>query len=549
MLALTLILLLPQGTPNPTDAVGSLPAPLLAAEIAAPQQLMGTLLDSRFQQQFLESPIWTTLQELPQYPMASVAWDTFLAPAGGNPSDFFAALSGSGAVFFMTPGAVAGAFDFSLLTSGHDGDLAQDCLAPLLGFAGIGRAQMAGEAWQVQLDNLTLQRVGDRFALGTNAALLQKYLQLPFADLRKHAIPAVCRSAADQRGAPNVLWLSGDLLRAKGYAALPEDVGASYFLGDAHEVLRTAPWLGISLRLAAQEVVLEAFAPAAASLKKSHAPFFPTPYEVPMPQLGNLVVQGVLTRDLGVWWTSRDLYMQERAVVESVEADGTLALLFGRDPGSEIFAWLESDIRLLAAVLPEEDRRGLPIEYPAGAIGLRIKEDAPEDLGDSFASAFLAAVTFANLEGGGMAQQPMLLNIEQTEEGSLYSAKFRSPPQGQALAARHNLSPSLYIGKDGAIWISSSLSLLQEIAAAPHQMVAAHGLWFDFEVPQLREILERDRNILVANRLLEEGGNMEAATQYVDMMMAGLAIFDTASLQSRLENGFLSMQLLVRATP
>lgn len=549
MLAFTLVLLLPQGTPSPTDVIGSLPAPLVAVEIAEPQQLIGTLLSSRFQQQFVASPIWTTLQEFPQYPMASVAWDTFLAPARGNASDFFAALAGDGALLLMTPGVSAGEFDFSILTSGHDGDLAQDCLMPLLGFAGIGRAQMAGEAWQVQLDQLTLRRAEDRFAFGTNAALLGKYLDMSFADLRVHAVPSACRRVADERGAPNAVWMNGDLLRANGFAALPENAGASYFLGDAHEVLRTAPWLGASLRLTTQEVALDIFAPISKDLEESHAPFFPTPYEVPMPLLGNLVMQGVLTRDLGVWWTSRDLYMQERAVVESVEADGTLALLFGRDPGSEIFAWLENDIRLLASILPEEARAGLPIEYPAGAIGLRIKKDAPEDLRDSFASAFLAAVTFANLEGGGMAQQPMLLNIEQTEQGSIYSASFRTPPKDQPLAARNNLSPSLLVGKDGAIWISSSLSLLHEIAAAPNQMVAAHGLWFDLEVPQLREILERDRNILVANRLLKEGGDMKAATGFVDMMMAGLAIFDAVSLQSRLESGFMFMQLQIRATP
>lgn len=549
MLAFTLVLLLPQGTPSPTDVIGSLPAPVLAVEIAEPQQFISTLLDSRFQQQFVASPIWTTLQELPQYPVASVAWETFLAPARGNAGDFFAALAGSGALLLMTPGDSAGAFEFSILTSGHDGDLAQDCLMPLLGFAGIGRAQMAGEAWQVQLEKLTLRRAGDRFAFGTNVALLEQYLSTPFEQLQAQAIPTACRRAADESGAPNFAWMNGELLRANGYAALPENAGASYFFADAHEVLRTAPWLGASLRLTSQEVVLEIFAPAAKNLETSHAPFFPTPYEVSMPLLGNLVMQGVFTRDLGVWWTSRNLYMQERAVVESVEADATFALLFGRDPGPEIFAWLESDIRLLASVLPEESRVGLPIEYPTGAIGLRIKEDAPEDFGASFASAFLAAITFANLDGGGMSQQPMLLNIEQAEQGSIYSASFRAPPAGQTLAARQNLSPSMLIGKDGAIWISSSLSLLHEIAAAPKQMVTAHGLWLDLEIPQLREILKRDRNILVANRLLEEGGDIDAATEFVDMMMAGLAIFERASLRSRLESGLMSVQLQIHATP
>jgi|FLOH01.1.fsa_nt_gi hypothetical protein len=550
MLAFTLILLLPQAGAAPnSDVIGSLPVPLAALEIVAPQQLFGALLDSQFQHKFLESSIWATLTELPQYPMALVAWQTFLAPAQGHPAEFLAALAGDGALLLVTPGAGPGEFDFSLLTSGNDGELAQDCLLPLLGFAGIPRSAMAGESWQVTIDKFSLGRSEDRFAFGTNAALLQRYLEIPFAQLLAAAVPADCRSTAAERGGQAVLWVSADLYRTNDYPELPKDAGASYLLGDIHEVLRTAPWMGGSLRAATGEIALDFFAPTSAELPATHAPFFPAPYEVPMPLLSNLVLQGVFTRDLGVWWTARELYMQDRAVAATVEGDATLALLFGRDPGPEIFAWLESDIRLLASVLPESARLDLPIEYPGGAIGLRLKEDAPKDLADAFASAFLAGVTIANLDGGGKGKQPLMLNIEQTEQGSIYSASFRSAAPGQALAARHNLSPSLFLGKDGAIWISSSLALLQEIAAAPVQMVAAHGLWFDLQMPQLLEILERDRNILVANRLLKEGGDIEAARSFIDMLMSGLAILNRASIRSRLDGGLMSMQVEIHAAP
>ena len=550
MLALTLVLLLPQVGAAPdtsTDVIGSLPAPLVAIEIPRPQQLVGQLLDSRFKTKLLDSTVWETLEALPQYPMAMVAWQTFLAPAMGDPEVLLAALAGDGALLLMTAKGTPGEFDLCLLTSGHDGELAEDCLAPMLGLAGIARSQMANESWQIPIGELVLMRAQDRFAIGTDASLLQKYLQTPFAKLRGDSLPEDCRAAAEKRDAQALAWADGALLRINGYPELPEDAGASYLLADVHEVLRTSAWIGASISLTEGSMVADFFAPAEAAISKSHAPFFPMPFQTPMPLLESTLLQGVFTRDLGEWWTARHLYMQERAVVESVEGDGVLALLFGRDPGSEIFAWLESDMRLLASALPEEQRVGLPIEYPTGAVGFRLKEGAPDDLSDSFVSAFMAAITFANFEGGGMGKETLLLNIEQTEQGSLYSSSYRRPPEGQPLSAAHNLSPSMLIAKDGAIWISSSLSLLKEIAVAPTKLVDAHGMWLDLEVPEVLRVMKRDRSILVANRLLEEGGDIDAANTFVDMMMSGLAIFDTVSVRSRLDDGMMSVQFGISA--
>ncbi len=557
MLALTLVLLLPQvGTaPDTTSGsgsvkvIGSLPAPLIAAEISAPQELVGQLLDSRFKHKLMESDLWSTLQSLPQYPMVEVGWQTFLSPALGDAKLFFSAIAGDGALFLMTAKSAPGEFDLTVLLNGHDGELAQDCLAPLLGMAGIARNQIAEESWQVSLEALTLLRSEDRFAFGTNAALLKRYLDTPLAQLRKQSIPPDCRSAADRRGAQAFAWINGDLLRANGYPERPEDAVASYLLGDAHEVLRTAAWLGGSLRIESGHVMGELFAPANDKITESHAPFFPAPYQIPMPLIDSVVLHGIFTRDLGQWWTARHLYMQERAVVESVEGDGVMALLFGRDPGSEVFAWLQSDMRLIAATLPEAERAGLPIEYPTGAVGFRMKEDAPADLKDSFVNAFMAAITFANFEDGGMGKESLLMKVEEIEQGSLYSSSYRRPPEGKPLSAAHNVSPSMLIAKDGAIWISSSLSLLKEIAVAPTESVIAHGMWLDLEMPQLLTIMERDRNILVANRLLEEGGDIAAANTFVDMMMSALAIFDTVSISSRLDEGLMSMQFGIQAAP
>ena len=503
------------------------------------------MLSGPLQQKLVASPLWGALQEVPGYPAVRVGWDSLLAPAGGDARLFVDSVAGDGLHAFLFA-ADQGEPQWLVVAQGHDGDLAQDCLAPLLGLAGISRKQLRGERWTVSLGDIQLRRYDDRFLVAEQVEILDRMEQVDLAEARTQpqaqAFPD--HATSDLRG-----WIAGDLLRAEGYEELPEDAGASYLAGEIHEVLRLADWVGMDLRLEGHQVSLAFAAPAGEQLRETHAPFFPEVQEVPMPQLAQGIMEGIFTRDLAHWWAARSLYMSARGVAETVEGESTAALLFGRDPGSEVYLYLESEMRFVAAALPEEESANLSVEYPAGAIGLRFKEDAPDDLGSAFTNAFFAGITFANFDGGAMGESTLQMDILPLENGRIYAASYPAPAEGQKASQRHNFSPSLLLRDDGELWLSSSLGLLKEIAAAPVEMVPAHGMWMDFRMPDMAKILRRDRSLLVANRMLEEGGDLEAAEAFIDLVLTSLDLIEGAAFHSFLEGDFMRLELQLRVSP
>lgn len=268
-----------------------------------------------------------------------------------------------------------------------------------------------------------------------------------------------------------------------------------------------------------------------------------------MPELAHGILEGVFARDLAHWWAARNLYMSERGVAETVEGDGVMTTLFGRDPGSEVYLHLESEIRLIAASLPASESADLSVEYPAGALGLRLKEDAPEDLGDAFANAFFSAITFANFDGGAMGESALSMDIHALPNGRIYAATYPKPAEGTKAPQRNNFSPSLLLRDDGELWFSSSLGLLEEIAAAPVALVPARGMWLDFRMEELAKILRRDRSHLVANRMLEEGGDLEAAEGFIDMVLASLDLVEGVGLRSFLDGEHMRLEFELHVAP
>ncbi|MHC4379552.1 MAG: hypothetical protein ACYSU1_00480, partial [Planctomycetota bacterium] len=263
----------PAAAPDAAAETSPLPSlrPLLLVEMPQPGVTAEKLLSGPLQQRLVTSPLWAALQEVPGYPAVRVVWDSLLAPAGGDARLFVDSLGGDGIHAFLFPVA-EGEPQWFVVSQGHDGDLAQDCLAPLLQLAGIPRKQMRGEHWTISLGNAHLRRHADRFLAAEDVELLDKMQDSDLAEFLAHpqekAFPN--HATSDLRG-----WMTGDLLRVDGYEPLPEDAGASYLAGEIHEVLRLADWVGMDLRFEDHHVSLDFAAPVDEEIRETHAPFFP----------------------------------------------------------------------------------------------------------------------------------------------------------------------------------------------------------------------------------------------------------------------------------
>jgi len=291
---------------------------------------------------------------------------------------------------------------------------------------------------------------------------------------------------------------------------------------------------------------VRAMVPAADSLAKSHAPFVPEPHVVAMPSPKGLLARGVLARDMGPWWTSRDLFMSERGVAGTIEADGTSSLLFQRDFGPEVLHWLEPELLFVVAEL--SDPPHLQAEFPAGAIGMRMRGGHPADLAQGITGAFLAIVTFINFDDAQTGRESLALDVDKLDDGTrIYFARYREWDGDDGAPPRHNLSPAMAVRPDGEIWIASADSLLREILAAPAQDWEVAGDRFEVTLAPARGLLMRNQEAIVGQRALQAGGDLEAAQAWFAQIAAGLELFDAGHLDLRLADGLLQFEARIAA--
>lgn len=487
-----------------------------------------------------DSPLWTLAEDTPGFPLAQMAWTNLLAPVDGDLNAFLDAFAGDGLTLI---GARRGqsAVGYGFVAAARDAETAMECLRPMFNLAGIKNAQIRGESWSLMLNQAALARNGNYFTYaGSEASALSLAAELALEDPSQRGVAKVLSA---NPGASACAWFDSALFQQNKQMLLPKDAGASLFGAEWHESLLQADWLGMALFANADGLRLSIEVTAPESLRESHAPFFPAVDYVSLPQLEGKMATAILPRDLGGWWNARDLYMSEAAVAQTVESDANMALLFGRDAGSEVFAQLEPVMAVVVRQLPDAEASNLAVEYPAAALRLKKRDQAAEDLGSAFANAFQAAVVFANFSDGAMGAELLSLDVDRIPQGKLYTAVYPKLAEGTLAPARHNLSLALLLADDGEIWISSSVGLLKEIAAAPRYDHAVQGFSMEVSMEPIVALLRRDRETLVAQRMLEEGGDEEAAERFVGLALEALSYLQDISLHSQLRGNRLQLEV------
>lgn len=534
-----------------------LPQPALALAVwDQPGETVRSVQEGELWRRVEESGLWDALQQKPGVAMAAFAWAGISAPVGGDAARFADALVGGGvgAALLARDGAEPGVFAAARM---GDAEAAADCLLQIARLARIPERDVKGEHWALPLGDAMLAREGEWLLFATDAVWLDgaRSRLADFAagsavasSLPESVVRMRSRAAASDPPASLWAWMDGALLRADGYEALPQDLGASLLGADLHEAVRVADWAGATLRIGDGGIQAEFVAPEPSDLGETHAPFRPGAPSAALPQLDGSMMRGVIVRDFGGWYNARDLYASAAAVAGSVEGDGNLRLLFGRDFGPEVLAWLEPQARMLVARNPDAAQRALAYELPAAAIGFRLRADAPDGIGQGFVNAFLAAVTFSNFQSGAADEKQLLMDVEKNGDGSLmYLARRPTLSEGARAPLSHNAEPALWIGAGGDIWISSSIGLLREIAVAPLDIVRAEACWAQIEMDPLAALVTQARSAIVARRLLQNGGDFDAAGEFADLVESASRLLDRATLRLGPVDGFCAVQVEVRA--
>ncbi len=519
-----------------------------------PADFLSGLLTGEIGRRARGSALWAALEEQPGFGAALLGWSALSAPVGGEPVAWMRAMAGGGFAAALVPGPDGASPGLVVLTRVGDGAAAERILQQAARLAQTPPRSVEGEHWEVPVGAAVLLRRGDLLAFASSAELAAG-VRARAADAGDGVAPTHPPGLEDLRAraaAPGDLcvWVSGALLRADSYAPLPADLGASLLVADLHEALRVAPWAGATLACGPAGLRAEFFTPEPPNLRSTHAPFRPNSGAVALPRVSDTMLRGVLRRDLGGWYNARDQYASEAAVARSVEGDGNLRALFGRDFGPEVLAWLEPQAVFVAARNPDAASRALELELPAAALGLRLKPDAPAGLPPAFVNAFMAAVAFSNFQAGAADDKVLTLDLELTPGGGKIYAARRGPlAPGVSAPLAFNAEPALYIGADGGIWLSSSLGLLRAILAAPADAGAGETSWAELRLGPLADLLLRAHDAILARRLLQNGGDAAEAERFAALLVAGARLMDGAQLQFGPSSGCCSVVVLLHAQP
>lgn len=519
------------------DFLHWLPSETLVAAYAPDLgQTLEKLLESGAYHKFYSGPLFKELSARPEYVMGMTGVQGLLNSVDREPTELISALCGNGTVFGFWPSVEDGELHAVLAFASKDATVVQEALNHALAFASKGEVQVEGDHWQADLDEVHLERRDKVFLVGTSPAALKRFQK---SDSSVSTTEEFQRAVQHMEKKDAWAWMDGDLIRYEdNLPRKPEDVGASFIGAELHEALLHTPWIMGDLSITSASITFNTKLPTPSHLKETHAPFFPEPREVNIPQLTDSLGYMIFHRDMASWWNSRDLYMNENAVAESVETDGNFSLLFGRDFGPEVLHWLEPEMLFLSARRPYEGR--LEIEIPGFAFGMKIREGAPEDLENGFINAFMAAILFTNFDGTKEPDEVLLLDMQSHGDGShTYLGKYREWNQDVPAPVEMNFAPAMWIHPNGEVWMASAVEILDEIRRAPRSQVQANGDFVEIAVKPGLKILDADKDALIAQRVLEEGGDMEEAEAFFIRLRSALDLYEAASIRRYFQDGYL----------
>ncbi len=252
------------------------------------------------------------------------------------------------------------------------------------------------------------------------------------------------------------------------------------------------------------------------------AAFFPPgaeAFEVPVDDETLAVL--ALRRDLGDWWRQRESLMSGDSQAQIAKADETLSLLFmGSSPAEDVFSALGTE---LALVLDRQTFDGMPepdVKLPGACLVARLRE--PAAFGPAVQVAFQTLVGFLNTERAQQREAPFLLDSVEHEGVTLRAARLL-PGEDEAPGTDANASPAVAVVDDW-LFVGTSLEqvlrLVSALRAGALRPVAAGALSLHVDVVRALQLARDNRDVLVANSILEDGLSALDASKQVDEILS-----------------------------
>ncbi|MEQ8791838.1 MAG: hypothetical protein RIC55_36615 [Pirellulaceae bacterium] len=277
----------------------------------------------------------------------------------------------------------------------------------------------------------------------------------------------------------------------------------------------------------------------------------------PMLEAPRMLASVSAYRDVSRMWLHADDLFDAKTSEQISKANGVLTTLFsGRDFGEDVLSAVEPGFQVVVARQDFEGRLPRPsIKLPAAAVVSRLKD--PERMQGELRRMFLNFVGFVNFAGGTNGQPQLDFDIEKEGDTQIISTRYL-PDVGEkdSTDARinFNFSPSVAFVGDVVI-VASTEQLARDLmkhAAGDkeqrgEQSQVNSAVTVDLSV--LRDVLDDNRQHLIAQNMLKEGHTREEAEQQVGILLTVLDVFKQAKVQLLVEKERLVVETVVQLKP
>ena len=237
-------------------------------------------------------------------------------------------------------------------------------------------------------------------------------------------------------------------------------------------------------------------------------------------------LSAVLYRDLAGVFRERNALFAPADQPGFAEAESNLALFFGgRDVPESVLPRLSPWICAVVRPVTFDERARPEAVLPAAALLVPI--EAEGETGEDLIAGFQTMISLINVDRAQKGLDSMRMDLESESGVTLTTARFRAPNPEDGVDLRYNLEPACaLVGERFVIGTHRALvaELVRELVAPDSQAERAQpGEWLRLEGAALAELVAANRELLVMNRVLDEGVPTERAQAEIEFLRDGLA--------------------------
>lgn len=252
-----------------------------------------------------------------------------------------------------------------------------------------------------------------------------------------------------------------------------------------------------------------------------------------------------IQRNLGMWWENREALHSELLIPKFVEFNTIVGQLWGGvDVQEDIFGDMYSDLRFIGLQTPLEQGNPAPF-LPGFVFSFRVKN--PEKFARAFRVGFQSGIGIANFERAKDNKDVLLICSEKTTPSTtITGARWVEPSSPEEYKHIHyNFSPCI-AQVDNTFYLATSIESLRTVLNQPLKTKKDPAIQDRFYIsgPQLFNILEKNQEMLVWNKMVEVGGDQARAKNEIQLFLDLVRQFAYVEIQTQYEgeNFFLNLK-------